>query len=243
MRDPEARLDPRPASLSAASAASRSRHPVHRAPARPPPGGRRACRRGPASVSFTCATRVPKASIANTGSAPSTSVKKREVARPRRGSACRRSRAPRRGDAGSHLRRPGTLAARAAPCQAVGRMHREPITGLPPGPRLPRWMQTAGFIFQPSRFIDGCRRRYGDVVTFRSLFDPCFVMVFDPEIAQAGVPRLARPAARRRGQRRARPGGGRSARCCCSTAPSTCASASCCCRRSTASGCAPTSAS
>ena len=63
-------------------------------------------------------------------------------------------------------------------------MHSEPITGLPPGPRLPRWMQTAGFIFQPSRFIDGCRRRYGDVVTFRSLFDPCFVMVFDPEIAK-----------------------------------------------------------
>jgi cytochrome P450 family 135 len=57
-------------------------------------------------------------------------------------------------------------------------------TALPPGPRLPRWTQTAGFIFQPSRFIDGCRRRYGDVVTFRSLFDPCFVMVFDPELAK-----------------------------------------------------------
>ena len=45
-------------------------------------------------------------------------------------------------------------------------------------------MQTAGFIFQPSRWIDANRRRYGDVVTFRSLFDPCFVMVFDPEIAK-----------------------------------------------------------
>jgi cytochrome P450 len=57
-------------------------------------------------------------------------------------------------------------------------------TALPPGPRLPRWLQTAGFIFQPSRFIEANRRRYGDVVTFRSLFDPCFVMVFDPEITK-----------------------------------------------------------
>ena len=56
--------------------------------------------------------------------------------------------------------------------------------GLPPGPRLPRWAQTAGFIFQPARFIDGCRRRYGDIVTFGSLFDPCFVMVFEPELAK-----------------------------------------------------------
>ena len=57
-------------------------------------------------------------------------------------------------------------------------------SALPPGPRLPRWMQTAGFIFQPSRWIDANRRRYGDVVTFRSLFDPCFVMVFDPELTK-----------------------------------------------------------
>ena len=63
-------------------------------------------------------------------------------------------------------------------------MRRESATGLPPGPRLPRWIQTAGFILQPSRWIDANRRRYGDVVTFRSLFDPCFVMVFDPEIAK-----------------------------------------------------------
>lgn len=59
-----------------------------------------------------------------------------------------------------------------------------PTTALPPGPRLPRWMQTAGFLFQPARFIEGCRRRYGDIVTFRSLFDPCFVMVFDPDMVK-----------------------------------------------------------
>ena len=53
---------------------------------------------------------------------------------------------------------------------------------LPPGPPLPRWMQTAGFLIAPVPWIDGCRRRYGDVVTFRSLFDPQFVMIFDSEL-------------------------------------------------------------
>ncbi len=55
---------------------------------------------------------------------------------------------------------------------------------LPPGPRLPRWMQTAGFLFFPAAWIDLCRRRYGDVVTFRSLFDPRFVMVLDAELVK-----------------------------------------------------------
>jgi cytochrome P450 family 135 len=55
---------------------------------------------------------------------------------------------------------------------------------LPPGPRLPRWVQTAGFLFAPVPWIEACRRRYGDVVTFRSLFDPGFVMVFDPELVK-----------------------------------------------------------
>jgi cytochrome P450 len=55
---------------------------------------------------------------------------------------------------------------------------------LPPGPRLPRALQTAGFIFQPARWIDLNRRRYGDLVTFRTLFDPCFVMAFDPELVK-----------------------------------------------------------
>ena len=45
-------------------------------------------------------------------------------------------------------------------------------TSVPPGPRLPRWAQTAAFVFFPRRFIDACRRRYGDVVTFRTSFDP-----------------------------------------------------------------------
>src|SRR4051794_24336 len=57
-------------------------------------------------------------------------------------------------------------------------------TTLPPGPRLPKWMQTAGFLFFNQPWIDGCRRRYGDVVTFSSLFDPAFVMVFEPELVK-----------------------------------------------------------
>jgi len=52
---------------------------------------------------------------------------------------------------------------------------------FPDGPRLPRFAQTAGFVFFPRQFMDGARRRYGDVVRFGTLFDRCFVMVFDPE--------------------------------------------------------------
>lgn len=58
------------------------------------------------------------------------------------------------------------------------------LPAVPPGPRLPRWMQTAGFLFFPATWIDSCRRRYGDVVTFRSLFDPEFVMVFDADLVK-----------------------------------------------------------
>ncbi len=57
-------------------------------------------------------------------------------------------------------------------------------TTMPPGPTLPRLLQTLGFILVPARFIDACRRRYGDVVTFSSLFDSGFVMVFEPELVK-----------------------------------------------------------
>jgi cytochrome P450 len=56
-------------------------------------------------------------------------------------------------------------------------------TALPPGPRwLPRWVQTAGFMFAPRFFVNAVHRRYGDVVLLRTLFDPGFVMVFEPEL-------------------------------------------------------------
>ena len=55
---------------------------------------------------------------------------------------------------------------------------------LPPGPRLPRLIQTAGFIFGGTRFLAACRRRYGSAVTFSTLFDHGFVMVFDPALVK-----------------------------------------------------------
>jgi cytochrome P450 family 135 len=73
-----------------------------------------------------------------------------------------------------------TLERTAAPTEGS-----EPEPRMPPGPRLPRIVQTAGFMFGSSPwFIDACRRRFGDVVTFRTLFDSRFVMVFDPALVK-----------------------------------------------------------
>jgi cytochrome P450 family 135 len=55
---------------------------------------------------------------------------------------------------------------------------------LPPGPRLSRVLQTAGFLIGGARFLEACRRRYGDVVSFSTLFDSSFVMVFDPALVK-----------------------------------------------------------
>jgi cytochrome P450 len=59
-----------------------------------------------------------------------------------------------------------------------------PSAKLPPGPRLPRVIQTAGFLLAGPRFLEACRRRYGPVVTFGTLFDERFVMVFEPELVK-----------------------------------------------------------
>ena len=53
---------------------------------------------------------------------------------------------------------------------------------LPPGPRLPKLVQTLGFMFAGRRFLDATRRKYGDIVTMSTAFDERFVMVFDPEL-------------------------------------------------------------
>jgi len=55
---------------------------------------------------------------------------------------------------------------------------------LPPGPPLPKLLQTLGFVVSPARFFDACRSRYGDVVHFKTLFDSGFVMVFDPTLVK-----------------------------------------------------------
>jgi cytochrome P450 family 135 len=55
---------------------------------------------------------------------------------------------------------------------------------LPPGPRLPRVVQTAGFMLGGARFLEACRRRYGSAVTFSTLFDSRFVILFEPELVK-----------------------------------------------------------
>jgi cytochrome P450 len=55
---------------------------------------------------------------------------------------------------------------------------------LPPGPKLPRWLQTFGFLFANRFWVESNRRRYGDIVTFSSLFDSGFVMVFHPDLVK-----------------------------------------------------------
>ncbi len=57
-------------------------------------------------------------------------------------------------------------------------------TSLPPGPRLPRVLQTAGFVFAGPRFLEACRRRYGSAVTFSTMFDSKFVILFDPALVK-----------------------------------------------------------
>jgi cytochrome P450 len=68
------------------------------------------------------------------------------------------------------------------------------MSGPPPGPRIPRFVQTLFFIFGPRRFLTWCERRYGGVVRLGTWFDPGFVMVFDPklmrEVFQAPPERL-----------------------------------------------------
>jgi cytochrome P450 len=55
---------------------------------------------------------------------------------------------------------------------------------LPPGPSLPRALQTVGFLLFGARFLEAVHRRYGDAVTMGTLFDQRFVMVFDPELVK-----------------------------------------------------------
>jgi cytochrome P450 family 135 len=52
---------------------------------------------------------------------------------------------------------------------------------LPPGPRLPRTLQTALWGLQPIGFMERCRRRYGDMFTIRTLGLGDIVVVADPD--------------------------------------------------------------
>ena len=52
---------------------------------------------------------------------------------------------------------------------------------LPPGPRMPRAVQTVGWWTRPHAFLERCRARYGKRFTIRLLATPPFVMLSDPD--------------------------------------------------------------
>jgi cytochrome P450 len=54
----------------------------------------------------------------------------------------------------------------------------------PPGPKLPRFIQTFFFIFGSRWFIARMYRRYGPIVHLSTAFDSNFVMVFDPALVR-----------------------------------------------------------
>src|SRR4051794_4595923 len=64
---------------------------------------------------------------------------------------------------------------------------------LPPGPRMPRALQTLGWIARPMPFMDRCRARYGDAFTLRIAHEGTWVLLSDPEAIKqvfTGDPRL-----------------------------------------------------
>ncbi|WAC92453.1 cytochrome P450 [Mycobacterium sp. Aquia_213] len=52
---------------------------------------------------------------------------------------------------------------------------------LPPGPRLPAFIQLAAFASQPWKFLDSCAARYGDVFTLRLASQQPWVVVSHPD--------------------------------------------------------------
>jgi cytochrome P450 len=66
---------------------------------------------------------------------------------------------------------------------------------LPPGPSLPRPITVARFILQPTRFLDDCQRRYGDLFTVRLSSERTVVITSSPELVKevfTGDPNLLR---------------------------------------------------
>ncbi len=52
---------------------------------------------------------------------------------------------------------------------------------LPPGPRMPRLMQTIGWWARPTAFVEQCRRRYGTPFTIQFVGERPFILISDPE--------------------------------------------------------------
>lgn len=53
-------------------------------------------------------------------------------------------------------------------------------TSLPPGPPLPRLVQSAAWLAEPARFMEWCHRAYGDAFTVRLAGVPPMVVLSDP---------------------------------------------------------------
>src|SRR5918996_4441541 len=51
-----------------------------------------------------------------------------------------------------------------------------------PGPPLPPRVQALAFNYAPLRFMEACRRRYADVVMFRTAENATCVIVFDSQL-------------------------------------------------------------
>src|SRR4051794_8279054 len=51
---------------------------------------------------------------------------------------------------------------------------------LPPGPRMPKAVQSVGWWRRPYGFLERCRARYGSRFTIRLVGTPPFVMIADP---------------------------------------------------------------
>jgi cytochrome P450 family 135 len=64
---------------------------------------------------------------------------------------------------------------------------------IPPGPRMPRPVQTFGWVKRPMPFMERCRDRYGDAFTLRIAHEGTWVLMSDPEAVKqifTGDPRL-----------------------------------------------------
>jgi cytochrome P450 len=68
-----------------------------------------------------------------------------------------------------------------------------PTTGLPPGPRYPRALQTLGWGLRPGPWISRCHQRYGDVFTVRIAQEGDWVFLAHPDMVKqvfTGDPRV-----------------------------------------------------
>jgi cytochrome P450 len=59
------------------------------------------------------------------------------------------------------------------------------VSALPPGPRLPKPLQTIGWVKRPLPFLERCQQRYGDTFTLRMTHWGTWVVLCDPADVKA----------------------------------------------------------